>query len=143
MSRLEIDFPEKFDFSIEIPMRKIDTDYGLHVGFDKYFSLIGEGYYRYMDHHGISPDNIWGTDVALVFGDASIIYGREIRHDDLIRIESGSYNFKDKTFDYITKLSKKNGEILVSKSKFTVLCMDHNLRKAISIPERVLQTLKR
>lgn len=142
MSRIEINFPPSYIFQIEVPLRKIDTDYGLHIGFDKYFSLVGEGYYQFMHKFNIAPNDIFASGITLVFGDAHIQYISELYFNDVVNIESTVGDFSSKTFYYYTQIWKKQKSQLAAKSRFTVLCMDQKTHKATTIPDRLLSVFR-
>ena len=55
MARIKIEFPEKFAYSTNIPVRITDINYGGHVGNDAILSLIHEARMQFLENHGYFP----------------------------------------------------------------------------------------
>ena len=52
MPKTKLLLPERFPFTVEIPVRITDLNYGGHVGNDSMLSLIHEIRVQFLRHHG-------------------------------------------------------------------------------------------
>ena len=132
MSQLEIKNPEQFPFFIEIPIRRIDLSLDLHVSFATILDLVMEAHFQFLQNYGFSPTDIYGKSV--IFANANVIYQGELLSKDQVRIEVAPDNFFEKGFDYIFRLTKKDGTIPVAQVKIRVLFFDYNIKKVCAVP---------
>jgi acyl-CoA thioesterase FadM len=70
MARIKIHLPDKFPFSVSIPIRITDINYGGHVGNDTVLSLIHEARVQFLQHHGYKELEI--EDIGLIMSDVGI-----------------------------------------------------------------------
>ena len=139
MAKKEIQLPDKFPFSIELTIRKIDLSLDIHVSFASILDLVMEAHLQFLLNHNFTPTNIYGKGV--IFADANIAYQGELFYKDIVRIDVGMMNFFEKGFDYVFRLTKtSNGENSpVSIVTIKVLFFDYNTRKTSLVPEDFLK----
>ena len=70
MPKTKLLLPEHFPFTVEIPVRITDLNYGGHVGNDSILSLIHEIRVQFLRHHGYGELNVAG--VGLIMADVTI-----------------------------------------------------------------------
>lgn len=141
MAKLEIEMPEKYDFSTELTIRRIDLALDLHVSFSTILELVNEGYLQFFEYLGYPKiTEIDGTSV--IFANAQVVYLAELAHGDKLKIEVAAENFSEKSCDLIFRLSKKDGTLPAAHIKIRVLFFDYTYRKVTRIPEKFKNLFK-
>ena len=143
MSRIKIDLPDKFPFSVSIPIRITDINYGGHVGNDTVLSLIHEARVQFLQHHGYKELEIEG--IGLIMNDAGIEFKLELFYGDTIKVSVCPADFTRVGFDLYYKLEKETEgkTIVVATAKTGMICYDYSLKKIVRVPEKLQVTLSR
>jgi len=131
MSKEYITFPEKIEFSTEIPIRKIDLSMDLHVSFASILDLVFEAHLQFFEFLGYSVTNIHGK--SIIFANLNIDYLGELFFKDLVKIDVALANMHEKYFDLYFRV-QKNQNIPVAIVKIRVLFFDYSVRKVVAIP---------
>ncbi len=90
MQRLELDVPETFPYSTEIPVRVDDINYGGHLGNDAVLSIVHEARIRFLKEHGFSELDAGGA--GLIMANAAVRYRSEAKMGDVLRVELAPSN---------------------------------------------------
>lgn len=133
MARVEIDLPEAFQFSTDIPVRINDINYSGHLGHDSIISLIHEARVRFLDAHGFSELDIGGF--GLVMTDLVVLYKAEAFYGEILTIEVGLQAFTKYGCDFVYRVSKKESGKELVRAKTGVLIYDYEKRKVVGVPE--------
>ena len=143
MARIKIDLPRTFPFSVSIPIRITDINYGGHVGNDTVLSLIHEARVQFLQHHGYKELEIEG--IGLIMSDAGIEFKLELFYGDTIKVSVSPADFTRIGFDLYYKLEKETDgkTIVVATAKTGMICYDYSLKKIVKIPEKLQVTLSR
>jgi len=143
MARIKIDLPHTFPFSVSIPIRITDINYGGHVGNDTVLSLIHEARVQFLQHHGYKELEIEG--IGLIMSDAGIEFKLELFYGDTIKVYVSPADFTRIGFDLYYKLEKETDgkTIVVATAKTGMICYDYSLKKIVKIPEKLQVTLSR
>jgi acyl-CoA thioester hydrolase len=143
MARIKIDLPDKFPFSVSIPIRITDINYGGHVGNDTVLSLIHEARVQFLQHQGYKELEIEG--IGLIMSDAVIEFKLEIFYGDILKVSVCPADFSRAGFDLYYKLEKETEEktILVAAAKTGMICYNYDLKKIVRVPEKLQATLSR
>jgi len=143
MARIKIDLPHTFPFSVSIPIRITDINYGGHVGNDTVLSLIHEARVQFLQHHGYKELEIEG--IGLIMSDAGIEFKLELFYGDTIKVSVSPADFTRIGFDLYYKLEKETDgkTIVVATAKTGMICYDYSLKKIVKIPEKLQVTLSR
>lgn len=139
MPRVKIDLPKKFfDISIKIPVRITDINYGDHVGNDSLVSIIHESRMQFLQHLGYKELNIEGA-VGLIMSDLVIEFINESFYKDIIEVKLGTGDISKVSFELIYRLSttRDDQHILIANAKTTMVCFDYDVKKVVSIPEKL------
>lgn len=141
MSKLEIEMPSKYWFSVEIPIRFMDVRNAAvnganvsHMVFDMYFSLANEAFDLFLKNFGFSKNDIAGTN--LIIPNSSAVFQGEISEGDLIRIDVAPMNFEVKACDIFFKFTKQNGTVQVADIRLGILFFDYSTHKTTPAPEK-------
>ena len=141
MSRVKVDLPENFKFSTHIPIRITDINYGNHAGNQVFFELLHEARVRYLQQYNYGELDMEG--VALIMADAAIEFKAELLYGDDVEISIAAADFTRVGFDLLYKLTAiRNGVyILAGKAKTAMICYNYDLKKVVTLPEKVKANL--
>ena len=131
MPRIKIDLPDTFNFSISIPVRITDLNYGGHVGNDSFLSLIHEARVQYLKQNNISELSAEGP--GLIMTDAVIEFKKELNYGDEVIISVTADNLASYSFTLFYLLEKMNGDKkeVVGKAQTGMLKYDYKLKRII------------
>ncbi len=132
MARIKIEIPEKISFSVTLPVRISDINYGNHLGNDAIVSFLHEVRLLWLKDGNYSEMKI--ENYSLIMADLAVEYKAEGFHGDRLTIyvsigEVGRCNFDV----YFT--IKNQDETLIAKAKTGMVCFDYVNKKVVSIPE--------
>ncbi|TGK12408.1 four helix bundle protein [Leptospira fletcheri] len=131
-SEQEAEFPERYYFSTEIPIRKTDLSMDLHVSFATIMELVMEAHLRFFQFLGYSVMDIHGY--SIIFANATIRYEGELLYQDVATIDVSLDRLEEKSFDLYFRLSKDGRKRKVSLVKIRVLFFDYKERKVSFVP---------
>lgn len=139
--RIKINFQKSFTFSVAIPVRISDINYGGHVGNDHILSIVHEARIAYFKKHGQTEMNAGG--VNLIMADSAVQYKAEAFHGDIILVEIYADNISSISFDLFYKLSTIRDEkpIDIAYVKTGMICFDYNTRKIVNMTEALEKIL--
>jgi acyl-CoA thioesterase FadM len=141
MPKTKLLLPEHFPFTVEIPVRITDLNYGGHVGNDSILSLIHEIRVQFLRHHGYGELDIAG--VGLIMADVTIEFKSELFYDDTLRASVAAAEFSRVGFELYYRLEKKSGEkmVPVAFARTAMICYDYAQKKIVSVPKEVCTKL--
>ena len=105
MARIKIQLPEQFSFSIAIPVRITDLNYGGHVGNDTILSLIHEARMQFLSSFGYTEMDFEGS--SLIMSDVGIEFKSELFYGDLVKAYVTISDMNRIGFDIYYKLVKR------------------------------------
>lgn len=142
MAKIKIDLPENFSFSVSIPVRITDLNYGGHVGNDAILSLAHEARMQYLKQLGYSEMNLGG--IGLIMIDAGIEFKNELFYGDVVIVSVACNSLSKVGFDIYYKLEKEvNGSRkIVAAVKTGMISYDYVNKKITTIPEEVKAKLQ-
>ena len=133
MPRVKIELPDQFPFSIEIPVRITDLNYGGHVGNDRIPAYMQEARVAFLNKYGYSELDVEG--VSLIMSDCQIVFKGEGFYGDIISIEVAAVEFHKYGFNLYYRMQKQSGQ-LVAEASSNMMCFDYKNRKLLSLPEQ-------
>jgi acyl-CoA thioester hydrolase len=141
MARIKIELPREFSFSVSIPVRITDINYGGHVGNDTILSIIHEGRMQFLHQYGYSEINCGGA--GLIMNDVGIEFKNEVFYGDIITVSIKATEFSKVAFEVLYKLEKiKEGKkIVVAAAKTGMVCYDYSSKRIVAIPAAVKEKL--
>jgi acyl-CoA thioesterase FadM len=141
MPKTKLLLPEHFPFSVEIPVRITDLNYGGHVGNDSILSLIHEIRVQFLRHHDYGELDLAG--VGLIMADVTIEFKSELFYGDALRASVAAAEFSRVGFELYYKLEKKSGEkkVTVAVARTGMICYDYAQKKIVSVPKEVCTKL--
>jgi acyl-CoA thioesterase FadM len=141
MPKAKLALPEHFSFTMELPVRITDLNYGGHVGNDSILSLIHEIRVQFLRHHGYEELNVAG--VGLIMADVSIEFKSELFYGERLEASVAAAEFSRVGFELYYKLMKKSGEkwLPVAFARTAMICYDYTQKKIVSVPKEVCTKL--
>jgi acyl-CoA thioesterase FadM len=142
MSRTRIVLPDHFPYSMKLPVRITDLNYGNHVGNDRVLTLAHEARVGFLQHIGVSELDI-GNGVGLIMATAELEFRAEIRFGDILQVSVGVRNLSRAGFDMIYRfVTERDGAEILSAAVVTgMVCYDYGMKKVVSIPESFREKL--
>lgn len=137
MAGIQIDLPEKFNFSTQIPIRITDLNYGGHVGNDTVLTLLHEARVQFLKNYGYEELNFEG--VSLIMSDAAIKFKSELFYGEIVTAFVTAANLSRVGFEVCYKLMK--GEVVVAVAKTVMVCYNYDTKKVVSLPEKAKEKL--
>jgi len=141
MARTNIEFPEKFIFTTEIPVRVSDLNYGGHVGNDSVLTLMQEARVLFYRQLGFENEIKFVGTVGQIIADATVVYKSESFLGDVLVIRIAVSEFSKYGFTMFYHISNKATGKDVAHGKTGIVCFDYEKRKVASVPERLVNLL--
>ncbi|ATL47412.1 thioesterase [Chitinophaga caeni] len=134
MARVKIDMPDRYAFSMQIPVRIQDVNYGGHVGNDAILSMIHDARVQFLKSLGASELDAFGA--GLIMADVAIVYKNESFHGDILQFEVCASEFSAFGFDLFYKVStrREGKDLLIAEAKTGMVCFDYTQRKITKVP---------
>ncbi len=133
MSRIQIENPETFVFSTEIPVRITDLNYGNHVGHDTIMSILHEARVQMLNRKGYSEIDIGGC--GLIMTDTVIVFKNEVFYPALLKCELAVGNVARSRFDVFYRVTRASDAVLVAEAKTGMVCFDYEQKRVARMPE--------
>lgn len=141
MARIEIKLPEKFLFSVDIPVRVTDLNYGGHVGNDRILSVMHEARVQFYRHLGFKDELSFGENIGQIITDAAMVYKSESFLGDVIIVQITVMDFNKYGFDMVYLLTNKVTGKEIARGKTGIVCFDYQRKKIAGIPESLKQKI--
>lgn len=132
MARIKIDVPGKASFSVTLPVRISDINYGNHLGYDAMVNLIHEARILWLKEGNYSELKI--ENYSLIMADLAVEYKAEGFHGDALTIDLSIGEVGRANFDLYFTIKNQN-DTLIAKAKTGMVCFDYTTKKVVSLPE--------
>lgn len=133
MARIQIDLPESFLFSTEIPIYIQHINYGHHVDNAGLLSLVAEGRVRFLKSMGYTELNTEGC--GLIVADAAVQYRSEAFHGETLVADFAVADFNKYGCDFVWRLLDKASGREVARGKHGIMFFDYTARKPALLPQ--------
>jgi acyl-CoA thioester hydrolase len=141
MARINIDIPQAFLFSAEIPVRVTDLNYGGHVGNDSILSILHEARVQFYRHLGFDSELRFEGPIGQIITDAAVVYKSESFLGDVLIVQIAIAEFNKYGFDMIYLITNKATSKEVARGKTGIVCFDYDRKKVASIPITLMKKL--
>ncbi len=141
MARVEIDLPETFAFSTDLPLRVDDLNYGNHLGNDRVLSLAQEVRVRWLASHGLGELDVGGA--GLILADAALVYRAEGKYGMTLRGELAVGEVRTRSVELLHRFTDVASGQEIARVKTGVLCFDYAARKVVSLTAALRAALGR
>lgn len=135
MARVKIDLPATFPFSVQIPVRIRDINYGNHVGNDAILSIIHEARIQFLSNLGYKElDHEAGA--GFIMADVAIAYKGEGFYGDIFDIAVSAGEFNALGFELFYRITTNRNEqtITIAEAKTGMICFDYKAHKIAKLP---------
>jgi 4-hydroxybenzoyl-CoA thioesterase len=132
--RIEIDLPERFAFSTDLPVRIGDINYGGHLGNDAVLALAQEARLQLLVSHGFRSELDIGG-LGLIQADAAVVYRAEAHYGMVLRVELAFADVRTRGFDLLYRMSDAATGQEIARVKTGMLWFDYSTRKVVKGPE--------
>jgi acyl-CoA thioester hydrolase len=143
MARLSIALPETYLYTVELPVRVSDLNYGNHVGHDSILTLMQEARIQFYRELGFKNELSFEGAVGQVIADAAVVYKSESFLGDVLSCQIAAADFNKYGFDLLYLLTNKATGKEVARGKTGIVCFDYNKRKVASVPQVLLDKLRK
>ncbi|MEZ2445347.1 acyl-CoA thioester hydrolase [Chitinophaga sp. W3I9] len=135
MARVKIDLPATFPFSVQIPVRIRDINYGNHVGNDAILSIIHEARIQFLNSLGYKELDHEAGD-GFIMADVAIAYKGEGFYGDIFDIAIAAGEFSALGFELFYRITtNRNGQtITIAEAKTGMICFDYKAHKVAKLP---------
>ena len=133
MPRVHLDLPDDFIYSIDIPLRTGDINYGGHLGHDSVLSLAQEARASMLLQYGYIEGNIEGP--GIIISDAVLVYKSEGFYGDVLEIKIAVGDWSKSGCDFYYLLLNKQTSKEVARVKTGVVFFDYEIHKVVSVPK--------
>lgn len=143
MARIKLKLPEKFQFSVNIPLRIVDMNYAGHLGNDSLLSILHEARMKYLDNIGCSEFNACGS--GLIMADAALVYWSETFYGDVLIVSMAAAEFTHYGFDlyYLVTTKRAEREITVAHAKTQLIFFNYGEHKKLPVPPEFRERIDR
>ncbi len=137
MARIEINLPNGFVFSTSIPIRIGDINRGSHVGYVNLLSILEEARAQFFVSRGSADLVNIERGIGFIVGDVGIIYKKQIRYGQSIKVEITPADFKEKSFDLVYRISDAESGTEIIRAKTGLLLFDYEKQKVLRVTEEI------
>ena len=137
--RIKIAFPERSIYSVEIPLRISDINYGGHLGNDAVLSIAQEARIAFLRSRGWTEQDIAGTGIIMT--DAAVQYIAEAFHGDVLLVDVAIVDIQPLGCDFLFRMVKKGSGREVARVKTGIVFLDYASRKTRPVPPEFLRAV--
>ena len=135
MARIKLIIPEKKVFSVIIPVRISDINFGNHVGNDALVSIVHEARMQWLASGNYSELNIGGP--GLIMSDLAVEYKAESFYGDILSVGIAVGEVQKISFEVYYEISAERSgkEVLIANAKTGMVCYDYEAKKVAMMTE--------
>lgn len=138
MPRAQLTPLPSYPFACELAVRVTDLNYGGHLAHDRLLSLLHEARVAFLAARGWSEPDCGG--VALILGDAVIVYQGEAFAGDRLKIEVGVAETGRAGFRLAYRVTRADAPIALAETG--LVGFDYAARRVAPLPAPVRDTLE-
>jgi len=139
MARIKVTLPDKYAFSVDIPIRIGDINPGGHLSWDAMFNILDEAHVRFWN--SLNLTEIEGRGISRIMADAGINYKRQAYHGQTLRVEIGIAELTARSFDLVYRVTDAGSGDEIARAKTGFLCYDYRKQKVVPVPEELKSKL--
>jgi acyl-CoA thioester hydrolase len=134
MARVEIDLPENYAFTTNIPIRLGDINRGNHLGHVALLSIIEEARAQFLTSRGYADLNNTKA-VSYLIVDLAISYKKQAFYGQLLKIEIAAADFRNRSFDFLYRISDSNSNTEIARAKTGHALFDFQTQKVVAVSQ--------
>ncbi|MGC3998604.1 MAG: thioesterase family protein [Anaeromyxobacter sp.] len=134
MARVELELPDRWDFTTELPVRIQDLNYGGHVGHDKLLGYTHEARAQLFASQGWSElDVAGGIGIAIV--DTAAVYAREVKYGMSLLVEVAVTALRSRGCELYYRITDRASGTEMVRAKTGIVFFDYRTGKVGHMPE--------
>lgn len=141
MARIKIDLPAAWHFTIDLPVRITDINYGQHLGNDSFLSLLQEARVRWLRQYGWTE--LIDHNTGLMMVDIAVRLKAEAVFGDTLRIHIATAEWTSFGFDILYLVTKAGTTTEVARAKTGMVFFDYSAKRIAAVPENFQTTVER
>lgn len=140
MARVKLDIPEKISFTMTLPVRISDINYGNHLGNEAMVNIIHEARLQWLKSGGYTELEIEGY--SLIMSDLIVEYKKQGYYGDVLSVSVRIGEIGRSGFDMYYAVHNQQ-EVLIAKAKTGMACFDYTNQKPVHLPKNFSSFLMR
>ena len=140
MSRVTIELPATWLFSIDLPVRITDINYGNHLGNDSLLSMLQEARVRWLHQFGWTE--LVTPPVGLIMIDVAVRFKAEAVFGDTLRFQIAAIEWSGAGFDLVYLVTKSATGEEVARAQTGMCFFDYAKRRIARIPAGFRETVE-
>ncbi len=141
MPPLKIDLPDKFIYCTKIPIRIGDINRASHLSHVNLIQILEESRAQFIISLGYNNEVNICQGKGFILGDLEVIFKGQSHYGQVLQIEIGVADVREKSFDIIYKVSNAENGTAVAVAKTGILTFDYQKQKVIPITEELRDKL--
>ncbi len=133
MQRVTIDLPERFNFSVELPVHITYINRADHVGNDSIVSILNEARLHFLQ--ATLGETLSFRGMQWINADLAVIYQSEAFYGDLLSVQVAATGFGRYGCDIVYLITNQTTKKDVAIAKMAMLFYDYDNRCLIPAPE--------
>ncbi|MBS1229761.1 MAG: thioesterase [Proteobacteria bacterium] len=134
MARIQIEIPEQFPFSTDVPLYLSHMNYGGHLDNALLLTVVSETRMRFFQFFGHTEMNVDG--VGIIVADAAVQYRSQAFHGEVMEVRMAAVEFSTYGCDLIWCMNEKTSGREVARGKTGIVFFDYAARKVMPTPEK-------
>lgn len=139
MARIDIQLPERFVFSTEIPLYIGHMNYGGHLDNALLLTIVSEARVRFFKSLGYAELDVEGA--GIIVADAAVQYRSEAFHGETMVVAMTPQDFNKYGCDLVYRMSDLASGREVARGKTGIVFFDYAARKLTTVPEKFRQRI--
>ena len=131
-SRVRIELPTSWLFSVDLPVRITDINYGHHVGNDTIVALIHDARFRWLHQYGWTELDVDG--VGLIMADVAVRFKAEAGFGDTIRVQLAVSESTVVGFGLVYLLTRVTDGAEIARATTGLVFFDYGKRSLARMP---------
>ncbi|MDN5212420.1 thioesterase family protein [Fulvivirgaceae bacterium BMA12] len=118
-------------------------DFNSHMNVQFYMAKYDEATWQFFGQLGITASYLRSSNTGMVAVEQHLKYYHELLAGDLVTIHTVLEEFKSRAIIFRHKMYNPETELLVAEGKMVGVHIDQSERKSVSMPDHILDNLKR
>lgn len=140
MARVNVQLPDSYLLTVEIPIRITDLNYGAHLGNDALLSILHEARVQFLRHLGHAEYDP-ATGLGHIMADVAIEYKGEGFQGDILHIQMAATDLNKYGFDLVYWVKNQSGRE-IARAKTGMLGFNYTTRKLLPLREEYAARLR-
>jgi len=132
MPKIKLQTLDKYPYSIEIPVRITDINYGGHLGNDSMVSIIHEARFRFVQRFGFKDE----VDAGIILQDLCIQFKAETFCNDKLTIDIAIGEMSKFSFRMFYKATSAGNVVALAETGLVFI--DYSTKKLTNVPEKFI-----